>query len=548
MRNIKNCIPRFCKLLTVGVALLMCGCAAPAKVEPTPAPVLSATPQPDTQPVQGGELTLPMAYNAFRNASGEIADPLQVYTEEALNLYSLVLEPLVRCDMNGRLTPSLAERWECDSTGKIWTLSLRQNVLWHGTTKAFMADDVLYTVEKLQTLGKETYYSDANAVIEDVEKVDETTIRVTMKEAGSSALYALNFPILYSDASENQLIGTGPYKIQSSTDEEITLTINTNWWKQEPYIERIRCLVRDSNEVAIASYNAGQLSMVPTSNVFVGRYREDGVTEVLDVMTQTAEILLFNQRNTVLKDVNVRKAIAYALDRNSVVTNVYMHHASVCDVPIAPDSFLYDPTSKVYDYNLTMAQTLLAKAGWEDVDSDGILENINQPAYELKLKLLVNETAENTLRKSAATLIASQLSQIGIMVEVETEAFSLGDTSSRYQRRLQEGNFDLAMVGFNVRQSGDLREYLLSDGSQNYAGYSNDRMDQYLQQAVNAVDEKSMVETQSQLQQEIVDTLPFMTLYFRMNSIVYDSSIKNVSEIREPDVLRTVSKWYIQQQ
>jgi peptide/nickel transport system substrate-binding protein len=385
-------------------------------------------------------------------------------------------------------------------------------------------------------------------VIEDVEKVDETTIRVTMKEAGSSALYALNFPILYSDASENQLIGTGPYKIQSSTDEEITLTINTNWWKQEPYIERIRCLVRDSNEVAIASYNAGQLSMVPTSNVFVGRYREDGVTEVLDVMTQTAEILLFNQRNTVLKDVNVRKAIAYALDRNSVVTNVYMHHASVCDVPIAPDSFLYDPTSKVYDYNLTMAQTLLAKAGWEDVDSDGILENINQPAYELKLKLLVNETAENTLRKSAATLIASQLSQIGIMVEVETEAFSLGDTSSRYQRRLQEGNFDLAMVGFNVRQSGDLREYLLSDGSQNYAGYSNDRMDQYLQQAVNAVDEKSMVETQSQLQQEIVDTLPFMTLYFRMNSIVYDSSIKNVSEIREPDVLRTVSKWYIQQQ
>ncbi len=547
MRNIKSCIPKLCKIFIIGLAFLLCGCAAPAKMDPTPTPTPAATPQPAAQPVQGGELILPMAYNAFRNASGEIADPLLVYTEEALNLYSLVLEPLVRCDLNGRLTPSLAERWECDSTGKVWTLYLRQNVLWHGTSKSFTADDVLYTIEKLQGLGNETYYSDANAVIDEVEKIDAATIRITMKEAGSNALYALNFPILYSDASKNQLIGTGPYQIRSATDEEITLEINANWWKQEPYIERISCLVRDSNEVAIASYNAGQLNMVPTSNVFVGRYREDGVTEVLDVMTQTAEILLFNHNNAVLKDANVRKAIAYALDRNSIVTNVYMHHASVCDVPVAPDSFLYDPTSKVYDYNLTMAQNLLATAGWEDVDADGVLENINQPAYELKFTLLVNETAENTLRKSAATLLASQLSQVGIIVEVETESFSLGDTSSRYQKRLKEGDFDLAMVGFNVRQSGDLREYLLSDGSQNYGGYSNGRMDQYVRQALNAVDEKSMVEAQSQLQQEIVNALPFMTLYFRMNSIVYDYSIKNVSEIREPDVLRTVSKWYIQQ-
>lgn len=103
--------------------------------------------------------------------------------------------------------------------------------------------------------------------------------------------------------------------------------------------------------------------MVFTSSLSVGRYREDGVTNVMDVMTQTAEVMLFNYGNSELSNPLVRQAIAYAINRSAIITNVYMNRARACDVPIAPDSWLYNSRSKVYDYNTELALSLLIKLG-----------------------------------------------------------------------------------------------------------------------------------------------------------------------------------------
>ncbi len=541
MKNINRFIKTHFRIPALLLCFFMAGCSATAAPEATVTPIAIPTASPAPQPVAGGELILPIPRNPFKSENSTGANPLSINTEEMRNMYSLVYEPLLRCDASNRIVPSLAEKWSSDDTGRVWTIRLRNNVMWHEGESMLNADDVLYTIAQIKSLGEESYYSLAANAIETCEKVDESTLRITMYKAGTASLYSLVFPVICAQSTPGSLNGTGPYKVASSTETAVELTVNGHWWKQAPYITTIRCLARDSNDVALDSYEAGQLNMVPTATVSAGKYREEGVTNVLDVMTQDAEVLLVNHNNSILRDLEVRQAIAYAIERSAIVSNVYMNRATICDVPVPPDSFLYDATTKIYDYDTAHAASLLASAGWTDEDGDGILQ---QGSRALHLRLLVNDSTESTYRKNAAALIASQLLKVGIEIEIETAKLSIGEAGGEFEQRLQSGDFDLAMAGFNLEQSGNLLPYLSSNGARNYGGISGAKWEPLIAAAASAIEENSIREAHAALQQAFVQELPFIMLYFRMSSVVYSADIRDVTEIRATDVLRTVNRWY----
>jgi len=540
------------KLLAYALAclFLVCGCGAElpvAQASPTPLVLPEATPEPI--PVQGGMLIMPISRNPFVNDSqtAPLLNPLVINTEEMRNFYSLIYEPFLRLDANNRIVPSLAEKWSYDDTGLVWTFTLRQGVQWHVGGGMLTADDVIFTLEQIRFLGNESYYYSAiNAAVNSWEKVDDRTIRITFRQKGMQVLYALVFPVLCSQDS-TPLNGTGPYCYVSQTEESgetvVDLGANQRWWKQSPYIETVRCLARENNQVALDGYEAGLLNFVPTNSIAAGKYRETDVTNVMDVMSQEAEMILVNHRNPALMDLNVRKAIAQAIDRSSIISNIYMNHAALANVPVPLDSYLYASLPQMYDYSLEGAKTLLSEAGWEDVDSDGVRE---KSGYRLALTLLVNESTENTLRKSAAVLVEAQLERVGFDVTVETAKFALGADDSDFQTRLKNGAFDLAMVGFELEPSGNLSAYLRSNGTHNYGGYNSPRMDQFLLTAAFAQDDATLRKDMEAIQQCFLEELPFIMLYFRLNDLVYSNNIKGVGDIRDNDILRTVEKWYMQ--
>lgn len=519
------------------------GCAAQKESGPTPTPILLPTPTPGVQPALGGELILSMPRNPFKSESGVSANPLIINTEEMRALYSIVYEPLVICNETNTISPRLAERWSVNDTGMVWTFELRQNVFWHDGENELSANDVKHTIDLIKSLGEECfYYPLVESYIDYAEVVDSKTILIKMKEQGISALYSLTFPIICANGQSGALNGTGPYKVSYNTETTVELIVNELWWRQTPYIQKVRFLARENNDVALNSYEAGQLNMVPTSNVSAGRHREEGVTNVLDVYTQDCEMLLINFSNSNLRNIEVRQAIAYALNRSEIVSNVYMNKAVISDVPVPPDSYFYDPSSKVYDRDLAKAQELLSAAGWVEKNEDGILVKNGR---KLSFNLIVNDSVESSYRKSAANLIAAQLLDVGIEINVIAEKLALGEAGSDYEERLQAGNFDLAMLGFNIERSGNLKPYLSLSGSRNYGRYSNEQITTYVNKAVHALDEQSVKEAQSELQHAIVSDLPFITLYFRQSSIVYSADIQGVSDIRMPDILRTISRWYM---
>ena len=527
--------------LSILLALGTCGCGVSAD-EPsqtTPGIALpTATPAP--LPMPGGEIRMPMPVNA------DVSDPLSVTSEEMLALFSIIYEGLLAIDDSGRIIPALAENWTVDETGRIWTFRLRTAARWHDTGEAVTAADVVATYQRIVSLAENTYYSFVTERVENMAAASDGTLLVTMRKAGLASLYALTFPVMRGGAPEasGRPVGTGPYQVQTVTDELVQLVVNPNWWKQTPYIETISFYAKDSNDIALASYEAGQLDFVPTSSLSVGRYREEGVTNVLDVMTQTAEVMLINYSNDILKDVNVRMALAYAIDRGHIITNVYMNRAQACDVPVAPDSWLYESKSKLYDYNTTVAYALLANAGWSDIDGDGYLERNGQHYSEMTLRLLVNDSTD-TARKSAAEMIAQQLEEIGIHVELITAGYVLGDDASEYVAKIQTKEFDLALIGFNLGRDCDLTQYIAQNGQNNYGGYSNAALEQLAQNILTAEDETTLRTAASEFQMRFAQELPFITLYFRLNSILYSADIQGITSAREPDILRSVDQWYM---
>jgi peptide/nickel transport system substrate-binding protein len=504
----------------------------------TSAPVLLPTPVAEPLPAQGGELNLPMPANA------DHVDPLSVNTEEMLNVFSLIFEGLLSMDQTSALVAGLAETWSCDESGKVWTLNLRNSAHWHDSGEKVTAADVKYTYDRLFSMPS-SYYSYHAGKIQNVEVIDEYTVRITMKAAGIASLYALTVPIMHADStSVMKPIGTGPFKVTYTSPALLTLSANDDWWKQKPYIDTIHFVARDNNETALASYAAGQLDMVPTSAVTAGKYREEGITTVYDILTQNAEFLFLNSSNAALKDVNVRMALACGIDRSNIITNVYMNRAQACDVPIAPDSWLYDSASKVYDYDPAHALALLKEAGYEDVDNDGFLEINGSRLNKLKFTLLVTDTADN-LREDAANDIAAQLLKLGIQVEVVPAAYSLTESDNEYITKLKAGEFDLALCGFNLSRDGLLSAFVDANGARNYGKYFSTELSGLADGMLSAADETAYRAAASAFEMQFVKELPFLTLYFRLNSIVYDSAIQGVTGVREPDTLRTADKWYL---
>ena len=543
MRNTKNSIRNLIISVFLLAAVVITGCGGSVTPEPTEAPATSEPTQaPDDSTV--GRIRLPMPENM---ADAEDCDPIGVRTEEMYQLFSLVFDTLIGVNGSNMLVPSLAMSWRSGGE-RIWLISLRQGVTWHDGS-SFTADDVVSTYDRIrrQTDG---YYSDAAENIVSLMKLDESTIRVEMRSAGLSALYCLNFPITKANSDE-VLMGTGAYRLESMTDEEIKLTVNTDWWGGTPQIETVEFLARGSNDLAIASYEAGMLDFVPTNSLTAKQYSSAGETVVASCMTQQMETLLINHNNTHLRKKEFRSAIAHLVDRSSIIANVYMNNARSCDMPVPPDSWLYDSSQVVYGYDRELALSLLTEQGYT-IDEDG---NIGYFGEKVSLRILVGSTPENSVRAEAAQLIADSLTSFGIGVELitanhdtasaspdpESEAPYSGDTE--FVRLLREGNWDLALVGFSLSESNSLSKYLTPLGSNNFGHYSSEAMTALIEIMDSAVDEASLREAAYAVQSEFAEELPFIVLYFRLNSVIYSADIQGIGQLREPRLLENMKDW-----
>ena len=403
-------------LLVLLTALVLAACA-PVAV----APAETNAPQP-------------AAAQTLILASGRNLGPGNPHAyDSSMVLLDLVYEPLVRYAPDGSIVPALAESWTISADGLTWTFHLRQGVTFHDGTP-FDAAAAKWNLE--QWVGNEAHNWLPTATrITGIETPDAATLVLTLAQSYYPAMqdFTLIRPVRFlspaavdGDGAFAQPIGTGPWQVDSLSDEAATLTRYAGYWGELPTIDQIDIEVVLDAQTRIAALLSGDvhaiggeyLGSIPPESL-AALEASDEVT-VLSAAGATSFYIAANHGKPPFDDRLVRQAVNQAIDRQGLVDAIFGGRAEVA-TGLLPSVIPYVTRTglETYTYNPENAQALLAEAGWTP-NADGVLEKAGQP---LQLNLVVDQS-RLPQTASMATAIQAQLKKVGIALELRLYDYS----------------------------------------------------------------------------------------------------------------------------
>ena len=448
---------------------------------------------------QGGEgNTLIMA----RAIDSTGLDPHTQTAFASLSLLNMIYEPLVVNDHNLALAPGLAESWEFSDDALTLTFKLREGVTFHDGS-AFDAEDVIASFERI--LNEETgSAARTNYVsIESMEAPDPLTVVFNLNTPDVpllSAMASTNAVILSSDVIANgdpttDVIGTGPFKLESWTPEEVTmLSANTEWWGEGPFVDGVEIRIIPDEASILAALRAGTVDFAMLNDPLIATLLI-GSDDVMLARTPTLSYHVLQLRSVMepLDKLEVRQAIACAIDRQEVVDAAALGEGRVTGALTMANFAL--PTDELFCYtkDLDMARDLMAAAGVEDFTLPVMVANAEPPTA-----------------LSEAQSIQAQLAEIGITVEIEPLELSV------YVDRWLAGDFTAAVAlngGRTDPYTMYARYWQYDARFQNVAGYIDDELDALMKAGQAETDPDARYEIFADLQRQLAEKAPWIWLY-----------------------------------
>lgn len=429
-------------------------------------------------------------------------DPLKDSTLAMQAIYRTVYECLTATDGHGKVTPQLAESWSSvsDTTTQF---KLRKNVKF-SDGEPFDANTVAFTVKRMQD-SKEA--STKLAILSDVVRVDIVdpyTVNIITK--GYSPFLLVNLSQLYmvppkytadkGDAAALAPVGTGPYKVTEFTrDERVIVEARPDYWGPQPKVQKIVWRVIPEASTRIAALQSGDVDMI--SNVpadSIQTLKNGGLT----VAAGGAGLSMVLHLNTLakgpLQDARVRRALNYAVDKESIVKNVLLGYGKVLDGQLpAVDDFGHNPALKAFPYDPAKAKQLLAEAGYPN----GIdLQFAASSGRYLKDK----ETAEAIVSEMAAANIRVKL--------------TLQEAGAFFEKARSGHCCDLFMIGWFASPQFDADKVLSWFSSSSPYSYWHDaQFDTLLNQAREQKDQSKRQQLYDQATQLMYDQAPGVFLF-----------------------------------
>lgn len=461
------------------------------------------------------------AYNAKLN-------PFLCEERDMVSIGSLLYESLYELDANQQPQPLLADNWFCENG--VWTITLRSGILFHNGVE-LVAQDVVSSYELFRNAGSSNPYSGRAKMIDSMTATDTFTLTVESDYPGMIVLYALTFPIAQRDTVYADVpMGTGPYWCVNYTqDEYIRLETNPFWWKQAPNIPIVEFMHYWDISDLLTALQAGEVEIFQTRSTTAALTKKLSYAASMDYSTTSYEVMIPNL-NGIMSDINLRRAVMYAIDYNTLISNVYLDMAQQCEVPISPGSWLYESRSATYYYSPERAMQFLYDSGWQDLTGDTLLNKVTDNVLEyIDINIIVYDEATSHVRSNAAQQIASDLRAVGINATVEVLA------RREVRSRIEDGNFDVALISVNLSEVPDLIPMFSAGGEINYSGHTSQQLDQLLINCVSAADEQAMQLAYSDLQSYIIENLPILGVGFRTGMVLSTRSLAGLSGMRETD-------------
>lgn len=505
----------------------------------------------DTGPVKSGIL------NLFATAPDTL-NPILTANAFVKDYSCFVYESLVKLNEKQKPVPVLAERWESSEGGKVWTFYLKDNIYWHDNIR-FSAEDVEFTAGTIVNAGANSPYAASFKNVVSFSAVDSKTFKVEMDSPNSFTPELMTFPIIpkhyylgediMNTEKNNRPIGTGPYKFAEYKENEfVKLQSNENWWNNTdtdedgltlPYILEINIKIFGKDSSVINAFQSKEVDVIiaDTKN-WIGYSGRSDIT-LKKYLSNRFEFIAFNLSNKILKEKEVRTAIAYTVDRGKLVNDIMPGEAVVSDLPVIPDTWLHDTNVISYERDIEKAKQILEDSGWKE--KNGVLyKRINGVNTPLTLELLVN--TDNERRLEVAEEIKDQLKEAGIVLNIKSV------TWEDELNKVKSGKFDMAFIGCTVPSIPDI-SFLYSSAEIgtgiNIAGYENESVDNYLSQILRETDSSRKKAYFFNMKEAINEDMPYLGLYFFYDAAIYNKRIRGEFSPCIWDKYDNFTKWYI---
>lgn len=313
-----------------------------------------------------GELTIVLP------RSLESLDPHGAHSVEEATavVLSMVLDTLVARDPDsGELLPSLATEWEAIDD-RTWQFTLREGVMLHDGSE-FTSEDVKASLERVLEL--EGPLAPLWALVESVEAPDPLTVVITSSEpvgtvpVSSTLLFIGPAAGISEDGFWNAPVGMGPFRFVSWTaDSELVVEANPDYWGGSPGLERV--IVRDIPEPAarVTALETGEIQFT----YGLSADQLPGLQENADLVIDSTPTFAyyfnwFNAQREPFTDARVRQAMCYALDVDTMVSELMTGIGQRAQAPIPSTVFGFAPQTP-YEYDPERAIALLTEAGFPD--------------------------------------------------------------------------------------------------------------------------------------------------------------------------------------
>ncbi|MGQ9710139.1 MAG: ABC transporter substrate-binding protein [Anaerolineae bacterium] len=483
--------------------------AAPTPVPPTPTPAPSA--HVDVLRLVGGEFWGHPTPFGFNRGPGYMRA-------------SLIFDTLCWRDASGQTIPWLATDWQVSDDGKTWTFTLRDGVRWHDG-KPFTADDVIFTFEYSKNHPDVGWFMVQLGEVESVQKVAENRVEIRLKrpfapflQTVAEAMFIIpkhiwekvDDPKAY--VKPDAFIGTGAYRLVKYSQEEGTYLYEANpdFFLGEPYVRRIEFVPVSDPALALLNGDIAAFDKFGGVNEeFLAPFRK-APFQIKQAPGEWGMFLYFNlEKDTPLRDVRVRQAIAHAVDRQALLDRILLGFGNKGNPGFLPPANpYYNPNVPDYPYDLEKAKVLLQEAGYDGRP----IKLAYSPDWIMASPRVVE-------------ILKAGFDAIGLKVELVTMDQATIDEAAK------EGNYEMLITGFGGL-GGDpdqLRRMFHSKskmvGFSRARGYQNPDFDQLADAQVSMVDPAERRKAVDQMQVILAEDLPVLPLYYTARVVVYNADV-----------------------
>jgi len=447
-----------------------------------------------------------------------------------------IFSGLVAHDFDLNPVPDLAERWEVSPDGRTYTFFLAPEAVFHDGVPV-TAVDVRFTFEQLLL----KYHSRTRTSIGDnlrrIDTPNQHTVVFNFEKPYAAFLKLVdvtNAPVMpkhlyegtdpLTNPRNTNPVGSGPFKLKEwLKGDHLTLVKNERYFKGgKPYLDRIVYKVMPTGALATIAFERGEVDyLLGASPLDIARLKN-----MSDVVVTTkgregfagVETFIPNVTRAPLSDVRVRRAIAYAIDKQFLVDKLLFGQGIAATGPVSHMlAWAYNPNVEKYEHNVALANQLLDEAG-HPRGTDGTrfhLKFVHAASYA-----------------KVAEALRDQLREVGIAVDLQLMEFAAA-VDAVYIKK----DFDLAFASFENGPDPDIgvKRTVVSSNIgpipfSNGAGYRNPRVDELFVLAASELDQQKRAAYYFQAQDILVKDLPYFWLYEPNSSAAYRAGLHGMYE------------------